>query len=202
MAEVTVTIGGRDFQVVCGEGQEGFLRAAAAMLNEEASKLSQAPEARLTGTRMLLMSGLMLADRTAAMEDQLRASQSGVDYQAKATEAEAKLDAASVEVERLTRQNSELEQAVIAAQAAGRSSLEEARRELNAAKGEVERLGAERSEFVSQQASALEDKARIESENAAKIATVQTEKSAALADRDAALEALARVVQKIEAAAT
>ncbi|PJF10734.1 cell division protein ZapA [Pseudorhodobacter sp. MZDSW-24AT] len=71
MPDVTVSIGGREFQVACQAGEEHFLRAAAAMLNAEAEPLVQ-QMGRLPEARMLLMSGLMLADKTAALEDENR----------------------------------------------------------------------------------------------------------------------------------
>lgn len=71
MPELEVTIGGRPFRVACQDGEEHFLRAAAQMLDAEAQPLlSQL--GRLPETRLLLMAGLMLADRTAAVEDELR----------------------------------------------------------------------------------------------------------------------------------
>lgn len=74
MPEVKISIGGRDFMVSCQEGEEHFLQSAAAMLDTEASALS-AQIGRLPEPRMLLMSGLMLADKTAGMEEQLSAVQ-------------------------------------------------------------------------------------------------------------------------------
>jgi cell division protein ZapA len=74
MPEVKITIGGRDFTVSCQEGEEHFLQSAATMLDGEASALS-AQIGRLPEARMLLMSGLMLADKTIGMEEQLRAAQ-------------------------------------------------------------------------------------------------------------------------------
>ena len=71
MPDVTVSIGGREFQVACQAGEEHFLQAAAAMLNAEADPLVQ-QMGRLPESRMLLMSGLMLADKTAALEDENR----------------------------------------------------------------------------------------------------------------------------------
>ena len=72
MPDLEVTIGGRPFQVACQPGEEHFLRSAAAMLDTEAqpivAQLGRLPEAKL-----LLMAGLMLADKTAALEDDLRA---------------------------------------------------------------------------------------------------------------------------------
>lgn len=70
MPEVKITIGGRDFSVSCQEGEEHYLRSAATMLDAEASAIS-AQIGRVPEPRMLLMSGLMLADKTAGMEDQL-----------------------------------------------------------------------------------------------------------------------------------
>lgn len=74
MPELTVRIGGRDFTVACQAGEEHFLQAAAAMLDAEAQTLL-ARIGRMPEARMLLMAGLMLADRTAAAEDQLREAQ-------------------------------------------------------------------------------------------------------------------------------
>lgn len=71
MAEQTITIGGKEFQVACQEGEEHFLKAAAQMLDAEAQTLL-GQIGRIPEVKMLLMSGLMLADRTAALEDQLR----------------------------------------------------------------------------------------------------------------------------------
>lgn len=71
MAELEIIIGGRSFMVACQEGEEHFLRTAAAMLDNEAQPLV-AQMGRLPEGRLLLMAGLMLADRTAAVEDQLR----------------------------------------------------------------------------------------------------------------------------------
>jgi len=71
MPDVTITIGSRSFEVACQEGEEHFLKSAAAMLDTEASVLvSQI--SNLTESRMLLMSGLMLADKTAGMEDKVK----------------------------------------------------------------------------------------------------------------------------------
>lgn len=71
MADLEINIGGRSFMVACQEGEEHFLRTAAAMLDAEAQPLVT-QMGRLPELRMLLMAGLMLADRTASVEDQLR----------------------------------------------------------------------------------------------------------------------------------
>ena len=64
MPQVEITIGGRNFEVACQEGEEQFLMTAAAMLDVEASSLST-QVGRMPESRMLMMAGLLLADRTA-----------------------------------------------------------------------------------------------------------------------------------------
>jgi len=83
MPEVEIRIGGRAFEVSCQEGEEHFLFGAAKMLDVEASVLTE-QIGRLPEARMLLMSGLMLADKTAGLEDRVREA----DEQIAALEAE------------------------------------------------------------------------------------------------------------------
>ena len=71
MPEVDIIIGGRTFLVACQPGEEHFLRAAAKLLDNEAQPLVT-QMGRLPEARMLLMTGLMLADKTAAVEDENR----------------------------------------------------------------------------------------------------------------------------------
>ena len=72
MPETKISIGGREFEVACQPGEEHFLQSAAKLLDNEATVLSS-QIGRLPEARMLLMSGLMLADKTAGLEEQLRA---------------------------------------------------------------------------------------------------------------------------------
>ncbi|WP_099823530.1 cell division protein ZapA [Oceaniglobus indicus] len=74
MSEIKITVGGRVFDVACQEGEEHYLQAAAKMLDIEASALV-GQIGRLPEARMLLMAGLMLADKTAGMEEQVRAGE-------------------------------------------------------------------------------------------------------------------------------
>lgn len=71
MPEVEIEIGGRSFEVACQEGEEHYLKSAARMLDEEASALT-AQIGRVPEGRILLMAGLMLADKTAGLQDKLR----------------------------------------------------------------------------------------------------------------------------------
>ena len=84
MPEVTIHIGGRGFDVSCQDGEESFLQAAAKMLDDEAQVLSD-QIGRMPESRMLLMAGLLLADKTAATEDKAKA------LEAKLAETEAEL---------------------------------------------------------------------------------------------------------------
>jgi len=70
MPEVTIHIGGRSFEVACQDGEEHFLHSAAKMLDDEAQALA-AQIGRLPETRMLLMAGLLLADKTANLGERL-----------------------------------------------------------------------------------------------------------------------------------
>lgn len=72
MPEIKISIGGREFEVACQLGEEHFLKSAAQLLDNEATVLSS-QIGRLPEARMLLMSGLMLADKTAGLEEQMRA---------------------------------------------------------------------------------------------------------------------------------
>jgi cell division protein ZapA len=70
MPEVRITIGGRQFEVACQDGEESYLHAAAKMLDDEAQVLSD-QVGRMPEARMLLMAGLLLADKTASVEDRI-----------------------------------------------------------------------------------------------------------------------------------
>lgn len=85
MPEVHIEIGGRTFEVACQEGEEHYLHSAAKMLDEEASVLA-AQIGRIPEARMLLMAGLMLADKTAGVQDKLKAMEDRM------AEKEAELD--------------------------------------------------------------------------------------------------------------
>ena len=90
MPEVEIKIGGRGFEVSCQAGEEHYLHSAAKMLDDEAQVLA-AQIGRLPDARMLLMAGLMLADKTAGVEDRL-------------TEMTAQLEELQAENERLRNQ--------------------------------------------------------------------------------------------------
>lgn len=86
MPEIRVSIGGRDFDVACQDGEEHYLRTAARLLDDEAQVLAD-QVGRMPESRMLLMAGLMLADKTASVEDR------AAEIQAQLDEREAELSA-------------------------------------------------------------------------------------------------------------
>jgi cell division protein ZapA len=71
MPDVTIIVGGRQFEVACQPGEEHYLRAAAQLLDAEASLLVN-QIGRMPESRMLLMAGLLLADKTAGAHDQVK----------------------------------------------------------------------------------------------------------------------------------
>lgn len=110
MSQVTIQIGGRSFDVVCQEGEESYLKTAAAMLDQEAQKL-ESSGARITESRMLLMAGLLLADRTAASEEKLSKSDKSAfskttnsEIMEHATNLESKLKLAEMKIIELNSQ--------------------------------------------------------------------------------------------------
>ena len=110
MSQVTIQIGGRSFDVVCQEGEESYLKTAAAMLDQEAQKL-ESSGARITESRMLLMAGLLLADRTAASEEKISKSDKSAfskttnsEIMEHATNLEAKLKLAEMKIIELNSQ--------------------------------------------------------------------------------------------------
>lgn len=74
MPQVEISIGGRSFEVACQDGEEHFLHAAAKMLDDEAQHISS-QVGRMPEARMLLMAGLMLADKTAGLEEKIKAGE-------------------------------------------------------------------------------------------------------------------------------
>jgi cell division protein ZapA len=80
MPEVNIEIGGRTFAVACQEGEEHFLQSAAELLDQEAKTLME-QIGRLPESRMLLMAGLMLADKHAGSEDSIKSMEDKIAQQ-------------------------------------------------------------------------------------------------------------------------
>lgn len=102
MPEVTISIGGREFDVACQEGEEHYLHAAAQLLDTEAQTLI-GQIGRMPENRLLLMAGLLLADKSASVDDQLKSMERKIgSLQAQLEEArEASQKVETVEVARV-----------------------------------------------------------------------------------------------------
>ena len=70
MPEVAINIGDKKFTVTCQPGEESALEAAASLLNNEASFLVN-EIGQLSEQKLLLMSGLMLADKMTSQSEKL-----------------------------------------------------------------------------------------------------------------------------------
>ncbi|MEM9717246.1 MAG: cell division protein ZapA, partial [Pseudomonadota bacterium] len=70
MAVHNIEIGNQIFEIICQEGEEDYLNAAAQILDTEAQMVVQNSD-RIGEKRMLLMAGLMLADRMAGVQERL-----------------------------------------------------------------------------------------------------------------------------------
>lgn len=74
MAEVDFSIGHKAYTLTCQEGEERLLKRAAALLDAEAQVILE-QAGRMPEPRLLLLAGLMLADRTSALEDRAAAAE-------------------------------------------------------------------------------------------------------------------------------
>lgn len=70
MPVIEFTIGHKKYELSAQEGEERLLKRAAAMLDNEARTILE-QAGRMPEQRLLLLAGLMLADRTAGLEDRL-----------------------------------------------------------------------------------------------------------------------------------
>jgi cell division protein ZapA len=70
MPEVAIILGDKKFTVTCQPGEESALESAANLLNDEASYLVS-EIGQLSEQKLLLMSGLMLADKMFSQSEKL-----------------------------------------------------------------------------------------------------------------------------------
>lgn len=70
MGQVTIAVGGRQYSLVCGDGEEHQLRNLAAYVDEKVEALS-ASLGRISESRMLLMASLLIADELMELKSRL-----------------------------------------------------------------------------------------------------------------------------------
>ena len=78
MPEVAINIGDKKFTVTCQPGEESALENAASLLNDEASYLV-GEVGQLTEQKLLLMSGLMLADKMSSQSEKLMSCETALE---------------------------------------------------------------------------------------------------------------------------
>ena len=78
MPEVAINIGDKKFTVTCQPGEESALENAASLLHDEASYLV-GEIGQLTEQKLLLMSGLMLADKMSSQSEKLMSCESALE---------------------------------------------------------------------------------------------------------------------------
>jgi cell division protein ZapA len=74
MPNLKIEIGGYIFQIACEDGEEGSLKAAAQLLDSEASKLTTG-STKIPENKMLLMLSLIMADESLNVSKVLSSSQ-------------------------------------------------------------------------------------------------------------------------------
>lgn len=85
MPGLKITIGNREFEVACQPGEEEFLTSAAGLLDEQAQMFA-GQFGRIPESRLLLMSGLMLADKITEAQERIKVLEAEVgDLRARAS---------------------------------------------------------------------------------------------------------------------
>ena len=201
MPEITIQIGGRDFEVVCKSGEEDFLHSAAAMLDVEATALNTAM-GRIPESRMLLMSGLMLADKTASLEDQLAASARENEGGQIAHEVSAEMDKLKADLAAANDKVDAAEKTLIEKTASFEDQLAVASRENEEAqRADVDKLKADliaaNEKITTAEKTLAERTAEVEAKSA-EVTTKITEAEDAGANLQLALEAMERMVSTLE----
>lgn len=90
MAEVVVEIAGRRYRMACGDGEEAHLRNLAHQIDIEAQRLEKSLSQPPSEARLMLMAGLMIADKlkeTEAEIERLRAENAALSAKAAAPAA-------------------------------------------------------------------------------------------------------------------
>jgi len=195
MAEIEIRIGGRPYRMACEDGQEAHLRQVAGHLDAEATGLKGAL-GEMSEMRMLLMAGVMVADKLEARNADLRDAEGAVQHmlakggdapkgKAKAKAGDDDLFDSSSELAALKKQLAEAATAAEAAEtkaAMAEAAAEEAQGRLSEAE--------ERASVAESRAAEAEDAAA--SAKSAPSQGIVKALNAKLADAEARAHAMAR----------
>ena len=110
MAQVEVTINGRNYQIACDDGQEAHLVQLGEYIDKRVQELVTAV-GQVGDSRLLVMTSLLIADELADTYAELKRTSAAAETAVSAGEMEAKLagivDAAAARIEAVTRDLSE-----------------------------------------------------------------------------------------------
>lgn len=95
MAEVTLAIGGRHYDVHCGDGEERHLMLLARMIDDKTA-MARKGSPSLTEIRQLLFAAILLADEIHDLRAQGNAGQRSLDFQPDADGGETEAAAARI----------------------------------------------------------------------------------------------------------
>lgn len=99
MAQVSVTINGRDYRVACEDGQEAHVTALADYIGRHVADLVQ-DVGQVGETRLLLMAGLVVADELSELRAELDTARSETGRSSAVEEALAeRLEALAARIE-------------------------------------------------------------------------------------------------------
>ena len=107
MAQVQVTINGRNYQIACDDGQEAHHVQLGEYIDKRVQELVSAV-GQVGDSRLLVMTSLLIADELAETYAELKRSNAAADSAVSANEIEEKLagvvDAAAARIESVTRE--------------------------------------------------------------------------------------------------
>lgn len=110
MAQVEVTINGRNYQIACDDGQEAHLAQLGEYIDNRVQELVSAV-GQVGDSRLLVMTSLLLADELSETYADLKRTSGAADAAISAEEMEERLagivDAATARIEAVTRDLSE-----------------------------------------------------------------------------------------------
>lgn len=89
MAQVEITINGRDYRIACEDGQEGHLTQLAAYLDGKVGELVN-EVGQIGDTSLMVMAGLLVADELSDTREELIAASRGVEERAQDIAADAR----------------------------------------------------------------------------------------------------------------
>lgn len=118
MAHVIVQVNGRPYTMQCPDGEEGHLKELAALLDSEVTRVKTSVGS-VGDIRLLVMAGLMVADRLSEATEKIEALDEQVQALREARNA-AQIEARDIEAHFVTRLDSAAKRIAAVTRAAGK----------------------------------------------------------------------------------